>query len=108
MASSTPNLSLRKPTNNDTVNVVTDLSENFDKIDAHVTSATAHSGTYVARNGVLASVTRTAAGQVSGLTDDGVAETYTRDSAGRVATITVGATTRTVTRNASGQVTGIA
>jgi hypothetical protein len=47
MASSTPNLSLRKPTNADLVNVATDLSENFDKIDAHVTSPTAHSGTYV-------------------------------------------------------------
>jgi parallel beta-helix repeat protein len=42
MASQTPNMDLRKPTNNDTVNVVTDLSANFDKIDAH-----AHSGTYV-------------------------------------------------------------
>lgn len=46
MASNTPNLSLRKPTNQDLVNVATDLSANFDKIDAHVTSATAHSGTY--------------------------------------------------------------
>jgi hypothetical protein len=42
VASQTPNLNLRKPTNNDTVNVTTDLAENFDKIDAH-----AHSGTYV-------------------------------------------------------------
>jgi hypothetical protein len=41
MASQTPNMDLRKPTNNDTVNVVTDLSANFDKIDAH-----AHIGTY--------------------------------------------------------------
>jgi hypothetical protein len=46
MASQTPNMDLRKPTNNDTVNVVTDLSANFDKIDAH-----GHSGTYVPLSG---------------------------------------------------------
>jgi hypothetical protein len=45
VASNTANLNLRKPTNQDVVNVATDLSENFDKIDAHVTSPTAHSGT---------------------------------------------------------------
>jgi hypothetical protein len=47
VASNTANLNLRKPTNQDIVNVATDLSENFDKIDAHVTSPTAHSGTTV-------------------------------------------------------------
>jgi hypothetical protein len=47
-------LGLRKPTNQDVVNVTTDLSENFDKIDAHVTSPTAHSGTYERIFGVTA------------------------------------------------------
>jgi hypothetical protein len=44
MATTTPNFGLRKPTNADTVNVVTDISGNMDLLDAH-----AHSGTYVAR-----------------------------------------------------------
>lgn len=78
------------------------------EIAARTAAISALNGTYVARNGVLASVTRDSQGRVTGLTDDTVAETYTRDAQGRVATITVGATTRTVSRNASGQVTGVA
>lgn len=42
MATTTPNFGLRKPTNNDTVNVATDISGNMDLLDAH-----AHSGTLV-------------------------------------------------------------
>jgi hypothetical protein len=41
MATTTPNYGLRKPTNNDIVNVATDISGNMDLLDAH-----AHSGTY--------------------------------------------------------------
>lgn len=41
MATTTPNYGLRKPTNADTVNVMTDISANMDLLDAH-----AHSGTY--------------------------------------------------------------
>jgi hypothetical protein len=47
MATSTPNLSLRKPDPADHVSVATDLNANWDKVDAHVTSAAAHTGTYV-------------------------------------------------------------
>lgn len=43
MATTTPNYGLRKPTNADNVNVVTDISANMDLLDAH-----AHSGTSVA------------------------------------------------------------
>jgi lysophospholipase L1-like esterase len=41
MATNTPNYALRKPAATDLVNVKTDLSDNWDKVDAH-----AHSGTY--------------------------------------------------------------
>jgi hypothetical protein len=45
MATTTPNFGLRKPTNNDIVNVATDISGNMDLLDAH-----AHSGTYGSAN----------------------------------------------------------
>lgn len=46
MATTTPKYGLRKPTNNDTVNVALDISGNMDLLDAH-----AHSGTYVPTSG---------------------------------------------------------
>lgn len=111
MASNTSRLNLRKPDATDRVNVTTDLSDNYDKIDAGTALVGhAHSGTYVPgdptlaivynADGTIASVAETAGGTT-------ITTTFTYNADGTIATSTRLGVTRTYAYS-GGQLTGVA
>lgn len=101
MATTTPNLGLRKPTANDNVNVEIDISANMDLLDAH-----AHSGTYVPSDPTLV-LTYNADGTLASVTEAGIETTFTYNTDGTIATSTRLGVVRTYTYS-GGNLTGVA